>query len=105
MLPLHPELKAVLDASPLGNGSFIGMSANAFDKAFRRACRAAGVKGSAHGLRKAAATRLAEAGASVLELNAIFGWTGSKMAMKYCDKADRAKLARQGLERLGGNNG
>jgi integrase len=99
ILPLHPELKAVLDASPLGNDSFIGMSWDTFGRAFKKACDEAGVKGRAHGLRKAAATRLAEAGASVPELNSVFGWTGAKMALKYTQKADRARLARQAIER------
>jgi len=99
IIPVHPELKAILDASPLGKDTLMGVSADAFDKAFRRACRAAGVKGSAHGLRKAAAARLAEAGASVAELNAVFGWTGAKMALRYTEKADRAKLARQAMGR------
>jgi integrase len=60
---------------------------------FKDACKAAGVPGSAHGLRKAGATRAAENGATERELNAIFGWTGSKMASHYTQTADRAKLA------------
>ena len=99
VLPLHPELNRTLSVTPLGRESFIGLSENAFGKALRKACDAAGVKGSAHGLRKAAAARLAEAGASVPELNAVFGWTGAKMALRYTEKADRARLARQAIER------
>lgn len=99
-IPLHPDLKAVLAASPLGKRSFIGMTENTFGRSFRKACDAAGVAGSAHGLRKAAAKKLGEAGATVLELNAIFGWTGAKMALKYTGAADRAKLAKSGMDRL-----
>ncbi len=54
---------------------------------------AAGVPGSAHGLRKAGATRAAENGATERELNAIFGWIGNKMASHYTQTADRAKQA------------
>jgi len=61
---------------------------------------AAGVPGSAHGLRKLAAIRLALAGATIPQLNAIFGWTGSEMAMYYIDMADRAQLARDGMQKL-----
>lgn len=98
-LPLHRDLKHALAKTKLGKRSFVGMQGASFSRAFRKACDEAGVKGSAHGLRKAAATRLAEAGASVPELNAVFGWTGAKMALKYTEKADRVRLARQGMER------
>jgi integrase len=43
-----------------------------FGNQFRKACREAGVRRSAHGLRKVAATRAANAGATVAELEAIF---------------------------------
>jgi hypothetical protein len=43
----------------------------------------AGVKKSCHGLRKIAATRCAESGATLPQMNAIFGWTGSRMALHY----------------------
>jgi integrase len=62
---------------------------------FRDACRAAGVNKSAHRLRKLAATRAAENGATTSELNALFGWTGTKMANHYTLGADRKRLARQ----------
>ncbi|WP_457799016.1 tyrosine-type recombinase/integrase [Methylocystis sp. S23] len=66
-----------------------------FGNLFREACDKAGLKHcSAHGLRKAAATRLAEAGATVPQLNAVFGWKGAKQALLYIEKADRARLAR-----------
>jgi hypothetical protein len=40
-------------------------------------------KQAAHGLRKVAATRAAENGATEFELMAIFGWTDPKMAAHY----------------------
>jgi len=76
------------------------MKKESFGNTFREACRAAGVPGSAHGLRKLAAIRLALAGATIPQLNAIFGWTGSEMAMYYIDMADRAQLARDGMQKL-----
>jgi hypothetical protein len=48
---------------------------------------------SAHGLRKIAATRAAENGATVAELNAIFGWKGTAMASLYTESAERKRLA------------
>jgi len=46
-----------------------------FGNWFRDVCRAAGCPGSAHGLRKAGATRAAERGGSERQLRAIIGWT------------------------------
>jgi site-specific recombinase XerD len=51
---------------------------------FKDACVAAGITDkSAHGLRKAAATRAAENGATAHELMAIFGWVDIKEAEIY----------------------
>lgn len=95
-----PELQHTLDAGPTGDLTYIvGKSGRAFTKEsfgneFREACKAAGVPGSAHGLRKTRATIEAEKGASEAKLNALFGWrTGSNMAALYTRKANREKLA------------
>ena len=58
---------------------------------------------SAHGCRKADATRAAENGATVAELNAIFGWTGTAMASLYTQAGDRKRLACQAMEKLEAN--
>ncbi len=55
---------------------------------------------SAHGLRKIGATRAANNGATVAQLNAIFGWTGSKMASLYTQNADRRRLAQDAITKL-----
>lgn len=108
VLPMLPELAEVIAKSPIGENTFIStihgtpMTKEFFGNLFREACDAAGVKGSAHGLRKAAATKLAEAGATVAELNAVFGWSGAKMASLYTAKADRTRLARKAMGRLKG---
>jgi integrase len=77
------------------------MVKESFGNFFRETCEAAGCPGSAHGLRKAAATRLANAGAMEAELEAVFGWRGGRMASLYTREANRVKLARGALERLG----
>lgn len=64
-----------------------------FGNWFREACRAARCPGSAHGLRKAGATRAAENGATVHQLMALFGWKTEKMALIYTRKADRKRLS------------
>jgi integrase len=76
------------------------MTKESFGNAFSEACRAAGIRKSAHGLRKLAATRAADAGATVWQLNAMFGWTGTKMASHYTQAADRKRAAREGFKKL-----
>ena len=72
-----------------------------FGNWFREACREAKVKGSAHGLRKLAAVRMAGAGATEAELNAVFGWAhGSSESATYIRQASRKKLARAGVIKL-----
>jgi integrase len=105
-LPILPILQTTLDAGPCGDMTFIvGAEGNpltkeSFGNAFRKACRAAGVPGSAHGIRKLAATRAAENGATEAELNAIFGWRGSTMARHYTREANTARLAIEAMHKL-----
>ncbi|ATU92756.1 integrase [Phyllobacterium zundukense] len=106
-LPVRPELKAVLEASQLGEATFIvtefnkPYTSNGFGNWFRRRCDEAGLPHcSSHGLRKAAATRLAEADASESEIMAITGHTTSKEVSRYT-KAKRQKvLAEQAFDRF-----
>lgn len=108
-IPILQELQTVIDASPTGDLAIVATNAGrsftkeAFGNWFKKACVAAGVPGSAHGLRKAGATRAAESGATVHQLNALFGWTGTRMASLYTEKADRARLAQEAVEKLKGN--
>ena len=70
------------------------LTKESFGNWFGEACKVAGLKGyNAHGLRKLAAIRLALNGATVPQLNAVFGWKGSKMATYYIEQADRTRLA------------
>jgi integrase len=73
----------------------------ALGTAFVESARAAGIRGkSAHGLRKAAVTRAAENGATERELEAIFGWSGGRMATLYTRSANRSRLAAGALDKL-----
>jgi integrase len=105
-IPLLPPLVEALSAGPTGDLSFIcgstgkRLTKESFGNNFAEACRAAGVKKSAHGLRKIGATRAANNGATVAQLNAIFGWSGGKMASLYTQAADRARLARGAMNKL-----
>lgn len=101
-IPILPPLRRTLDAGPTGDMHFIvggagkPLTKEGFGNMFRAACNAAGVKKSAHGLRKIAATRAAEAGATVAELEAMFGWSGGGMASLYTKTANRRRLALRG---------
>ena len=105
-LPILPALAATLAAGPCGDLAFITgesgrpLSKESFGNEFRKACRAADVPGSAHGVRKIAATRAAENGATVAELEAIFGWHGGGMASHYTREADRVRLAKEAMHKL-----
>jgi integrase len=105
-IPILPVLAETLAAGPCGDLSFIvgsrgkPMAKTSFSNEFAIACRAAGVPGSAHGVRKIAATRAANAGATVAELEAIFGWSGGKMASHCTKAADRQRLAKRAMHKL-----
>jgi integrase len=110
-LPILPILAETLKAGPCGELAFIvgatgkPLEKRAFGKQFRLACRAADVNKSAHGLRKIAATRAANAGATVAELEAIFGWSGGRMASLYTRAADRRQLAHRAMHKLANDEG
>ena len=107
VIPILPPLTVSIDACPPSGLSFIEtddgrpMAKESFGNWFRKTCDAAGLKGcSAHGLRKAAATKAAENGASVAQLEALFGWRGGGMASLYTRAVDRKKLGREAAEKM-----
>jgi integrase len=104
-LPILPALQRTLDAGPVGELAFIvgasgkPLAKESFGNFFREACDAAGVHGkSAHGVRKIGATRAADNGATVTELEAIFGWEGGGMAALYTKSADRKRASLRAME-------
>ncbi len=106
-LPMLAQLREAMDAGPVGDLAFIVgadgqpfSSKEVFGNEFKKACRAAGVNKSAHGLRKLGATIAAMNGATASELNAIFGWSGTRMAAHYTQSADRARLASGAMAKL-----
>src|SRR5262249_12573378 len=54
-----------------------------------------------HGLRKAACTRLADAGCTAHQIAAISGHKTLKEVERYTKGADQARLARAAMERIG----
>ena len=106
-IPIREELAHTLSVGPTGDLAWIcgtrgePLRKESFGNLFRAACNAAGLKGkSAHGVRKIAATRAAEAGLTVAELEALFGWNGGNMASHYTRTANRRALSNQGAQKL-----
>jgi integrase len=106
-IPVHADLRAVLDATPREHLTFLVTATgrpyggNAFSEQFRKWCDAAGLpqRCKPHGLRKAACRRLAEAGCSTKEIMAISGHATMKEIVRYTDAADQARLARNAMVR------
>jgi len=105
LIPIHPELAAVLDATPSEHLTFLVTATgkpygdNHFSRRFREWCDAAGLpkRCSAHGLRKAACRRDAENGCSGNEIMAHSGHGSMKELVRYTKAADQARLARNAL--------
>jgi integrase len=105
-IPLHPELRAALDATRSEHLTFLvrregkPFHADAFSHWFRRKCREAGLpaRASVHGLRKAACRRLAEAGCSASVIAAISGHATLREVSRYTAAAEQVRLARQGID-------
>jgi integrase len=110
VIPLHPELQAVLDATPSEHLTYLTTAFGqpftpaGFGGWFRAACDAAGLpKGcSVHGLRKAACRRLAEAGCSANVIAAISGHRTLKEVARYTTAADQERLADTAIRALSG---
>jgi integrase len=107
-IPLHPELWRVLEATPIGNLTFLTvhsgkpLSVDGFSGWFKRMCRQAGLppRAAAHGLRKAACRRLAELGCSASIIASISGHSTLREVARYTAAADQARMARQAIEAL-----
>jgi integrase len=106
-IPLHPVLKASLDALPQMNMTFL---LTEYGKPFAvagfgnwfcdRVVEAKLPDGlSAHGLRKAACRRLAEAGCTAPQIMSISGHKNLKEVQTYIEAADRLGLARVAMQK------
>ncbi len=108
-LPIVAELRRIIDATPSGDLAYLTSergtpySAETFGNAFRKWCRQAGLpQCSPHGLRKAAASRLAESGASAMEIAAVTGHRTLKEVARYTQAAQQRVMAEAALTRLSG---
>lgn len=107
VVPVSSELATALNAAaPADSMLFLlneygrPFTARAFSKWFCKHCARVGLTGvSAHGLRKAAARRLAEAGCTAPEIAAITGHRSLREVQRYIDAADRVKLAHNAMDK------
>ena len=100
-LRLHSELRATLESGPIG-GLFLierqcggPRTVKGFYNWIKDAAKVAGCDPdlSPHGLRKAAATRLADAGASTAQICAVTGHKSVQEMERYIRERDQARLA------------
>lgn len=110
-LPLFPELLRIIEATPgAAEGETFILSAygkpytsESFGNRFREWCNEAGLPHCAsHGLRKAAAVRLAELGCTAHEIAAVTGHRSLKEVQRYTLAADQKRLAASAFARMQG---
>lgn len=111
ILPVHPELRAELEAWKAERASVQILTAPR-GGAWRDGARLSGEMAkdlqriglppglNVHGLRKAAARRLAEAGCTVHEIASVTGHRSLSMVQHYTTSADQHRLAGAAVERL-----
>jgi integrase len=106
-IQILPQLEAAINAVPGGFSTYLvtqkgkPFTPAGFGNWFRERCDMAGLPNcSAHGLRKAMARRLAEAGATVSEGMAVTGHKTTNMFMHYAAGADKNRLAQNGFGKL-----
>jgi enterobacteria phage integrase len=107
-IPLHPELARILDAWPKASVVMLTarldkpFTSQSFSKYMAARIGLAGLPDRcvAHGLRKAAARRLAEAGCSANEIAAVTGHATLEEVSRYTKAADQKRLAQSAMGRL-----
>jgi integrase len=105
-IPVHPALAAIIAATPTDHLTFLTtqfgqpFTAAGFGNWLREQCNMAGLPHcSAHGLRKAAARRLAEAGCTEHEIAAITGHASLRQVEHYTKAVNQKKLAASAMEK------
>lgn len=105
-IPIHATLAAIIAETPADHLTLLTtqtgkpFSAAGFGNWFRDRCNEAGLAHcSAHGLRTAAARRLAEAGCTMHEIAAITGHASLSEVQRYTKAADQKRLALSAMEK------
>jgi integrase len=109
-IPIHKDLEAMLAGATdrltfLVNELGRPFTVGSFSNWFRVQCNMANLPHcSAHGLRKAAARRLAEAGCTAHEIAAITGHASLKEIVRYTKAVDQKRLAKAAIEKITGTS-
>lgn len=108
LIPIHPRLADELAHADRGQDTFLQTSkgqssTTGFYNRFVQWVREAGLPAglSPHGLRKAAARRLAEAGCTAHQIAAITGHRTLGEVQRYTKAVDQARLAREAMAKIG----
>jgi integrase len=106
-IPVHPVLASIIAETPTHHLTFLTtqlarpFTAAGFSNWFREQCNMAGLPHcSAHGLRKAAARRLAEAGCTEHEIAAITGHASLRQVEHYTKAVNQKKLAASAMDKV-----
>lgn len=111
-IPLHAALAAVIEATPSEHLNYLTtqfgkpFTAAGFGNWFRDRCNEAGLEHcTAHGLRKSAARRMAEAGCTAHEIASVTGHTTLREVTRYTKAADQVRLADAAMNKVRNQNG
>ncbi len=105
-MPIHPDLAEVLDKLPKDRPFLVTQkgtmrSAGGLGNLMQRWTEEAKLpQCSAHGLRKACARRLAEAGATAHEIGAVTGHKKLALVQRYTEAAGREGMVDSAIEKL-----
>jgi integrase len=106
-IPVHPDLAAILASEPTQHLAFLTtefgkvFTPAGFGNWFRDRCNEAGLRHcSAHGLRKAAARLIAEAGCTVHEIKSITGHASLRDVQRYTAAVSQRSLAADAMEKI-----
>jgi integrase len=110
-IPVHETLADIVAATPSAHMTFLAthtglpFTSAGFGNWFRGECRLAGLplECAAHGLRKAACRRLAEAGCSAHEIMSISGHKTLSEIERYTKAADQVRMARKAMASISTN--
>lgn len=108
-IPIHQDLRIILDSATRTNLPILltqfgkPFTANGFGNRMRKWCTKAGLpECTSHGLRKAAARRMAEAGCSNKEIMSITGHKTDREVTRYTKAADQKVLSDRAMKAVGG---
>lgn len=107
-LPVHERLQRSIDATPSDHLTFLttvkgnGFSPSGFGNYFKDCCREAGLPDhcAAHGIRKLATTRFANAGVTTNQIAAVTGHATLSEVARYTRAANQESMADEAMKKI-----